>query len=452
MDLACGMDPGTVTTTSPRIVAVQLPQIVTEQTSGFSLRPYALPAIWYIVLKAYLTSLQQGTQMPPVVINLSYGITNGPHDGTSLLERAIDNWVAAFRSVGWRVSLVLPAGNSQLTRCNAHARLPAGASKVVDWKVQPDDRTPSFCEIWMPCDAQKYDIEIEVTTPTGTSSGWLKENGAPWQFVVAGQAVGWLAYPGITSAGSLRLALFLLFPTADIAPGARTAPSGVYRIRMRNVSAQARTVNARIVRDDNAFDYPIFARQSYFEDRAYVGLDPAYQRYDSFGLPQDRDAGPSYVRRSGSINGIATGAWPIVIGGIRYTDVDRARYSAEGPGNRPQGCAAARRGPDAMAPSEHSLACAGLLAAGTRSGSSVALNGTSVAAPQVTRWLAEHMRLGGAGLALDVRNAAAALESGWVARVPPLAPPQLPPRQGGGRIVLPPGTLPPGNYRRPLPF
>jgi hypothetical protein len=48
-------------------------------------------------------------------------------------------------------------------------------------------------------------------------------------------------------------------------------------------------------------------------------------------------------------------------------------------------------GPDVSAVADRSRALSGVLAAGTASGSRVAVTGTSVAAPQVARWCAEEI-------------------------------------------------------------
>ncbi|HEX4522985.1 MAG TPA: hypothetical protein VH704_05650, partial [Casimicrobiaceae bacterium] len=70
------------------------------------------------------------------------------------------------------------------------------------------------------------------------------------------------------------------------------------------------------------------------------------------------------------------------------------------------------------------------LAAGTRTGSVVAMDGTSVAAPQITRLIGGLMT---AGLASD----RAAVQAIAMAVDPPPPPPPLPPRRGGaGRIEL----------------
>ena len=66
---------------------------------------------------------------------------------------------------------MLAAGNGYQTR--THANIPlTSASKplppwrrkaAADWRVQPDDRTQSFLELWLPVGA--HEVEIEVTPP-----------------------------------------------------------------------------------------------------------------------------------------------------------------------------------------------------------------------------------------------------------------------------------------------
>src|SRR5262249_14598692 len=94
-----------------------------------------------------------------------------------------------------------------------------------------------------------------------------------------------------------------------------------------------------------------------------------------------------------------------------------------------------RTGPDAMAVSEDSVIHQGLLAAGTSSSSTIAMDGTSVAAPQITRWSADRMAN---GLADDRHAVCQAAQASEVNR-PPGTPPQPPiNRSGGGRIETPP--------------
>jgi hypothetical protein len=77
----------------------------------------------------------------------------------------------------------------------------------------------------------------------------------------------------------------------------------------------------------------------------------------------------------------------------------------------------------------------GVLAAGSRSGSVVAMGGTSVAAPRAARWIADDLGAGGRGDRAAVQAHATADEGGY----PPGTPPPPPLERGGaGRIKLDP--------------
>ncbi|MCC6194417.1 MAG: S8 family serine peptidase, partial [Burkholderiales bacterium] len=444
MDLACGFDPLDPTGLKRRIVAVQLPTIVTEQTSGLLLRLYVVKAVWHIMLTAL--SLSTATNKVPVVINLSYGMTSGPHDGTGAVELALDQLVSLFTAFGMRLTIVVPAGNSHLTRVHATAALPAGLPIVPvqwSWRALPDDRTPSFLEVWMPCNASFNEIQLEVETPTGDRSGRITE-GTGWLWS-KGRQRALVLYPGFQSLGSRRMALVVLWPTASIDRNAPlTSPSGTWKVYLYNTGSQPRVVDGRVMRDDNAFGFPIVGRQARFEDHNYA-------RFGSFGLPLRRDPGGSVVVRAGSINGLATGARTVVVGGCRASDLYVVPYSGAGPAERPQGCGMATRlGPDVLAPCETSVGHGGILAGGTRSNSTIAMHGTSVAAPQVTRVLANHLETYGVGdrttiwweAVLQVTNRYAL---GWV---PPLAGWPAP-DDGFGQVEVPNGALPAANARRP---
>ena len=115
--------------------------------------------------------------------------------------------------------------------------------------------------------------------------------------------------------------------------------------------------------------------------------------------PSAHDPAPSYarrcadmgwrtIRRFGSLNALATGQYSIVVGGFQRNDGTPSEYSGAGPVATP-----GRTGPDASAVADDSKVLTGVLAAGTRSRSTVDMWGTSIAAPQVTRliggWMAK---------------------------------------------------------------
>ena len=393
MDIACGLDPNQVEADSPYLIGVQLPKWVTEETSGAKLTGPAHYAINYIIDRADQIALDEGTALLPVVINLSYGTIAGPHDGTGPLEIAIDQLIAA-RAIPLRV--VLPAGNHYLARCHSGFDLAAKSSssastKKLRWRVQPDNKATSFMEIWLPSLATNHKrprVAVRLTAPTGERSPWVQP-GDTWPT------------PGTNnvrfSASSVNLAmqrpwiLLSLAPTATMTPGTPTAPSGTWLVEIKNQGG-AVSADAWVQRGDTPFGYPLWGRQSKFDDNDY-------QRFDIAGRPQrkigpDPSIGPSSIRRRNSINALATEQRAVVIGGFRRSDHRPSRYSGAGPVATPLNIPPPRTGPDAAAVADNSAALHGLLGAGTRTGSVVAMNGTSVAAPQITRLIARWMSLG----------------------------------------------------------
>jgi hypothetical protein len=224
-----------------------------------------------------------------------------------------------------------------------------------------------------------------------------------------------------------------LAPTGAPDRGVRLAPAGLWQITIDNASAKAKVsdIHAWIQRDDTAPGYPLRGRQSYFDD-------PEYCRFDNAGRAIEDDADPandSYVKRDGTLNAIATGARVIVAGAFRRSDLQAAKTSAAGPVIRPPGRGAPNPdGPECMAPSEDTPALPTRLAAGSRSGSCAAMTGTSVAAPQVARWVARQLarppHLCDRG---EVFGEATLRDPGGAAAG---KPPAI--RGGGGRIPFPP--------------
>ena len=446
LDLAAGYSRGEDRADRP-IIAVQLPVAATAGQSGAGLEPYVLRAIQFIIERARgLTA--DGDRPLPVVINFSYGTHAGPHDGTSLLEQAIDAVVTSEGAVSGEsapVRVVLPAGNTHGSRCHAQVAFRVPDEIVtLRLRVQPDDHTPSTVQVWLPHAGPegpaRSRISLCVTTPDGVQSAWIGE-GPDERFELEsdGQvhcAGSYSFVPSPTERGVFRIDLQ---PTIQIRPGPSdelntkrpgVAPSGLWTMKLKNVLlAPDDKVEAWIERDDLLYGHPRRGRQSYFDE-------PCYLRFDAQGRPVDDDPEPlsCSVRRAGMISAIATGKQAVVIGGFVRKDLRIARYSAGGPSTP------AREGepkcdlhrPDALAVSDDSRVHTGVLAAGSRSGSVIALSGTSVAAPQITRWIADQLAAGNPSDRAAVQAFARLKEE----QLPPSKPPLPPGRGGAGRIEL----------------
>jgi hypothetical protein len=379
MDIACADRPPPFDATGP-VIGVQLPVAITADTSGATLTPYALDALWYILNRA------DAVLSPParVVVNLSYGTIAGPHDGSSVLEKAMDEMIQLRKP---RLQIVLPAGNSHLARCHARFDLGKGKEQPLRWRLPPDDRTPSFQEIWLPksTKSNKRQVELRVIPPDGDASGWIKEGEEHiWQ--PGNDLLCKVLYLPQDPARPRSMIFIAVAPTTTLHPTREVAPSGTWTIRIRNAAAKPVTLDAWIQRDDTPFGYPRHGRESRFED-------PDYEYRDDAGREIEEDNDKSYIRRDGTLNAIATGAETIVLGGYRRKDKRAAKYSARGVLPTPHG-GIDIRAPDAMTVSDDSAAFDGLLAAGSRTRSIVAINGTSVSAPQIARWAAKRMAAG----------------------------------------------------------
>ena len=97
----------------------------------------------------------------PWVVNLSLGSHCGPHDGTTLVEQALDAVVTERPGQ----SVVQSCGNYALRPIHATGRLRAGERAAIDWRVDPTDQTENEVEVWYPgSDA----LVIELVAPDGT--------------------------------------------------------------------------------------------------------------------------------------------------------------------------------------------------------------------------------------------------------------------------------------------
>jgi hypothetical protein len=223
--------------------------------------------------------------------------------------------------------------------------------------------------------------------------------------------------------------LVTLAPTFSLDPNVATAPCGNWTIRLKNAGmVPGQPIQVWVRRDDTLYGHPRRGRQSYF-------VEEGYKRFDPMGHEEERDDPACRMQRGGLLNAIGTGRETVVIGGFLRQEMRAAKYSAGGPITPPRGAPAAHRdGPDALCVSDDSLVQHGLLAAGSRSGSVVAMNGTSAAAPQITREIARRMAQNRPSDRWAIQALAADSELAW-----PNDPKKPTPQRGGaGRILLPP--------------
>lgn len=414
MDIAAGFNRKQYKGNRP-IIAVQLPQEVVRQVTGAGLESSVLDAVKYILERAKQLSAN-GPRLP-VVINLSYGENSGPHDGTTAFEQTLQTLLSSYRdNRKQKATMVISSGNHHLSKTHGEIELQPGSKPVeLDWQVLPDDKTTTRMEVWLPYDQSIENgnrsaplftgdkrIELSVTSPDGKTSPLVPSiDGSVATYVVSGTStiVAQVIYRfmfGVTARGVYCISLLPTFKLAgETLNGSNdaVAPSGQWKVTIHPIElTKPIKINAWINRDDQIYGYPLEGRQSTYVNACYEEYDPQGKE-----IIEDNDRNQDCIVRSRAlINGIATGDGVIVAGAYIDKDKTLADYSAGGPITpskqdllTPPRSPVDQRKPDAVALADDSAVHFGLPAAGSMSGSVKLMNGTSVAAPMATRFLAE---------------------------------------------------------------
>ncbi len=377
LDLAAGWPLGEAPQDRP-IVAVQLPLLATAETWGARLDLFVLMGL----LRIFNWADTLYASPAPVVVNFSYAVTAGPMDGTGFLESEIARLVKLRNDLGRPTRVVLPAGNSYRARGRAAATLAPGEATRIELRVQPEDLSVSFVELWL---SGETDTELTLTPPSGPGATFPLGHGTQGD---------WFAWePGGAIAGRIYMRRFgarlrvvvALSPTLNHDTPGVIAPSGRYALDVRNTGSAAGDVSIEVQRDDVPKGYATGARQAYFDGPGTDDFDPETHR------PELPVPGATALTRDGTLSAFATsreeGVW--LVGATMDRDAilealgltpHPAPYTSSGP-------TLARSGPDLAAVADETRTHPGRTAAGTFSGSAFPLSGTSAAAPLVTRAL-----------------------------------------------------------------
>lgn len=380
MDLACGFAPDDQAGDERPILAVQLPEDVTADTSGIMIASYVLQGLRQIMLWA--DDLDGGPL--PLVVNFSYGFWAGPKDGTQAIERAIDRLVA-HRNKTTPTAVVLPAGNSFLARSVAKMTLEPGSADSVDWVLLPDDHTSSYIEIWLDTDAAAAEvppIALSIAPPFGPSgppetpghrkAQVLGEPGKPFCCITGDLVEG--------RDGQKRWRLLIAAaPTRSLEAGAICSPSGNWKLTLTNRSASRVIAALTVQRDDVPAGFRRKGRQSYLEHENAYGRDLRTGEYSALGSKDRRCP----VVHEQTLSAIGNGRETLLVGAAEDDgEIKPAEYASSGP-------TPGRPGPDLSAIVGEGPTFPGIIASGAMSGSLVAMQGSSAAAPQIARRLAD---------------------------------------------------------------
>jgi hypothetical protein len=363
--------PGTDDASGADVVFVQFAENCLRDATGVWLMSYVVEGVYYIM------SFVDPSKTTRVIINLSYGPTTGPHDGTAELEDALRDLVAQYDgSPGTpRLDIVLAAGNAFLTEGHVHFCRNSGQPDCIawTWRLPPDNTSLCFVEVWMKR-SDAGPVMVTLTSPSG-------EKFVPTPPVIPPPAILPQAGVDVPIPWGVDDTMWRLQVEPTIATDGLVVEHGDWTIEVSHIPEHAE-VHAYVARTDPNMNLRTGAKLSRFSD-------PTWELTRSAAASCEYDHGRfntagSLIVSQGTLNGIATGKDDRVhvAGGYILSDERKSSYASAGPAR-----GGPRIGPDFALPCDESHALQGIAAGGNRSGGIFRLIGTSVAAPQLARYV-----------------------------------------------------------------
>jgi hypothetical protein len=412
--LAAGHDPTDPAGRNHPLVAVSLPRVALAETSGSLGGLFIQAAVIFVVARARALSREMSQRAgrrlrPALVVNLSLGVTAGADDGSALISYLQDRVSASARDDLGQVHFVLPTGNNRQDRLRAHLR----AGQQIGWQIPPGDPTPNAVEIWAAAgqDAPRIAIQTPdgacLTLPVGsTGAGRVTD--------AQGQELARVVLQRRRTAAGGRACLTVIVPPSlPRDDRGAAAPPGLWLLHL--LPGRAPACDLLVHRDDALPGFRGQGKQSRL-------VDPGYsRRLDDGRWPGGDDPqATGLIRRNGTASTYARGLRQIRAGA---SYAHPAGQISPYTGLLPDGMAG-----DVTAPADRSAAQTGMILPGIRGATRQRLSGTSLSAPQVTRWLAAALA-GGAAIP-DRAALRRALGAGPCDGPPDLGAPVLPWRCG----------------------
>lgn len=168
-----------------------------SRQDGFPRTTELMQGIDYVIRKAQ----EEGM---PVAVNLSFGNTYGSHDGTSLLERFIDD-ISNY----WKNVICIGSGNEGASGGHTSGRITTQQEKVIELAVQ-ENETALNVQIWK---AYHDVMDISIVTPSGTRIGPIREILGTQRFTVGDTEI--LLYYGEPAPFRVNQEIYLEFLPKD---------------------------------------------------------------------------------------------------------------------------------------------------------------------------------------------------------------------------------------------
>ena len=163
------------------------------RTEGFPRTTELMTGVDYVIRKALAMRM-------PVAVNISFGNTYGSHDGTSLVERFLNDI-----SDMWKNVICVGSGNEGASAGHAAGQVSDEEEKTVELAVQQMEPALNV-QIWK---SYVDEVDISVIDPSGARVGPFREILGPQRFVLGGTEL--LIYYGEPKPYSVKQEIYLSF-------------------------------------------------------------------------------------------------------------------------------------------------------------------------------------------------------------------------------------------------
>lgn len=376
------------------VIFVDLPYEQISISSGRWMSICALDGVRFIIEQARARFLPApNAARVPVVINISSGSNAGAHDGNSMFESALTEILTADPLI----AVTLAVGNSRLARCHVVETLPAGGGKVdICVRVPPAKKFETYVEIWpqwldsagVKAADDPDSLSMVITSPDGTTrtvlcDGVGKEFRNREHAALQGEEdaegsheddaiAGVIFARNVAQSRDRPMALLVVAATAPHEEYV-SAPFGNWTITVVSKSSQTVRINAWIERDETVFGVRRPQTAHFIKDGVPLGTV----------LDWDEDTDQSVSRQHTTSN---------------FANADKAFAVAAGVGGRADGFVSSYSGAGGFGPydgrpffvarADRSPAQPGVPVWGNYRSARRHMNGTSIAAPQVARIIA----------------------------------------------------------------
>lgn len=171
----------------------------------------------------------------PCVVNFSLGTNGGPHDGSNLVEQAIDIMLSQQPNR----AAVIAAGNAYEDGIHAAGNVPQAGFVDLQWELKEFDFTGNELEVWYKAGDQ---FRLEVISPDGASVASLDQGENGTLSSDHGNPLMFLAHRKQDPNNGDNVIDIFIYPTE--------APRGKWTIRLHGLQITDGAFHAWIERDD----------------------------------------------------------------------------------------------------------------------------------------------------------------------------------------------------------